>query len=158
MRLVLAMMKHETNTFSPVPTPLARFARGAELPFEGGDAYAAFKGTGSGLGAFIALAEEAGAEFEIPIAANAWPSGVVHDEAYSYMCDRILAAVGKGCDGVLLDLHGAMVTQSLEDGEGQLLQRLRKLAPDLPVGVALDMHTNFYAEIADNATDRKSVV
>ncbi|HZD27037.1 MAG TPA: M81 family metallopeptidase, partial [Alphaproteobacteria bacterium] len=152
MRVVIAMMKHETNTFSPVPTPLARFANAAEVPLEGKVAYDAFKGTGSGLGAYIDLAEENGADFEIAIAAGAWPSGVVHDDAYRYMCERILRTVEKGCDAVLLDLHGAMVTQSLEDGEGNLLQRLRALAADLPIGVALDMHTNFYPAIAEAAT------
>nr|MBC8239436.1 M81 family metallopeptidase [Alphaproteobacteria bacterium] len=65
---------------------------------------------------------------------------------------RICAAVEAGCDAVLLDLHGAMVTQSLEDGEGALLTRLRSVAPDVPIAVALDMHTNMYAGIADNVT------
>jgi microcystin degradation protein MlrC len=151
MRLVIAMMKHETNTFSPVPTPIERFARGDEMPFEGAVAVDAFRGTGSGLGAFIDLAEEAGADYEIPIAAGAWPSGLVHDDAYEYMCAKILGAVEKGCDAVLLDLHGAMVTQSLEDGEGSLLARLRQIAPDVPVGVALDMHTNCYPAIVENS-------
>ncbi|NCV89641.1 MAG: hypothetical protein EBW19_05505 [Betaproteobacteria bacterium] len=27
MTIVIAQLKHETNTFSPVPTPLSRFAR-----------------------------------------------------------------------------------------------------------------------------------
>ena len=152
MRVVIAMMKHETNTFSPVPTPIERFARGQDMPFEGGEVLAAFKNTGSGVGAFIDLAEEAGAEMIFPIAANAWPSGQVHDDAYRYISDRICAAVEAGCDAVLLDLHGAMVTQSLEDGEGALLTRLRAIAPDIPIGVALDMHTNMYPGIADNVT------
>ena len=152
MRVVIAMMKHETNTFSPVPTPIERFARGQDMPFEGLEVLAAFKNTGSGVGAFIDLAEEAGAEMVFPIAANAWPSGQVHDDAYRFMSDRICAAVEASCDAVLLDLHGAMVTKSLEDGEGALLARLRSIAPDVPIAVALDMHTNLYADIADNVT------
>ncbi|MBL4719971.1 MAG: M81 family metallopeptidase, partial [Alphaproteobacteria bacterium] len=52
MRVVIAMMKHETNTFSPVPTPIERFARGFPLPSRGRDAYDAFKGTGTAMGAF----------------------------------------------------------------------------------------------------------
>jgi microcystin degradation protein MlrC len=153
MRLVIAMMQHETNTFSPVPTPLARFGRGGagEL-LEGKAAYAAFKGTGSSLGAFIELAEKEGAEFEIPVAAEAWPSGPVEDAAYEYIADKICKAAASGCDAMLLHLHGAMVTQSREDGEGELLARLRKIAPDIPIGVALDMHTNFYPAIAEHAT------
>lgn len=152
MRLVIAMMKHETNTFSPVPTPLESFARGTPSVPEGAAVVDAFKGTGSAIAAFMDLAEAEAAEIVTPIAAGAWPSGPVHDEAYDYMTGRILDAVRAGCDGVLLDLHGAMVTQSLEDGEGALLARIRQAAPDLPVGVALDMHTNLYAEIAENVT------
>ena len=44
MKLVIAQMKHETNTFSPVPTPLARFAHGTPAPLEGRAVYDAFKG------------------------------------------------------------------------------------------------------------------
>ena len=152
MRVVIAMMKHETNTFSPVPTPLERFARGQALPFYGPEAYEAYKGTGSAMGAFIDLAEAVGAEIETPIAANAWPSGPVEDEAYVQMSDAISEAVAKGPDAVLLDLHGAMVTESREDGEGELLARLRGIAPDVPIAVALDMHTNMCDAIVANAT------
>ena len=56
MKLVIAQMKHETNTFSPVPTPLARFAHGSDTPPEGDAAIAAYKGTGSALCAFSELA------------------------------------------------------------------------------------------------------
>ncbi|MDA1097948.1 MAG: M81 family metallopeptidase [Proteobacteria bacterium] len=152
MRVVIAMMKHETNTFSPVPTPIERFAKAQPLPYEGQEVYDAFKGTGSGVGAYIDLAEEAGAEMVFPIAANAPPSGPVDDEAYKYITDKICAAVAAGCDAILLDLHGAMVTQSTDDGEGALLTRLREIAPDVPMAVTLDMHTNMYSAIADNAT------
>jgi microcystin degradation protein MlrC len=142
MKLVIAQMKHETNTFSPVPTPLARFALAGELPPAGEAALAACRGTGSAIAAFIDLAEAAGARFSIPVLANAWPSGPVEDEAFEYMAGRICAAVAAGCDGLLLDLHGAMVTRSHDDGEGELLRRIRAIAPNIPVGVALDMHTN----------------
>src|SRR3546814_12106467 len=67
------------------------------------------------------------------------------------MTDRICDAVAKGCDAILLHLHGAMVTESLEDGEGALLARIRALAPDTPIAVALDMHTNLYPALVDNA-------
>ena len=43
MRVVIAMMKHETNTFSPVPTPIERFARGYPLPPRGEEALKAFR-------------------------------------------------------------------------------------------------------------------
>jgi microcystin degradation protein MlrC len=152
MKIVIAQMKHETNTYSPVPTPLARFAVGGGVPPEGDAARAFYKGTGSAIGAFIDLAEAAGAQIVIPVAGSAWPSGLVEDAAYEHMVSRICAAVAQGCDAVLLDLHGAMVTQSHEDGEGELLRRLRALNASVPIGVALDMHTNFYPAIAQHAT------
>ncbi|MBC7735073.1 MAG: M81 family metallopeptidase [Bacteriovorax sp.] len=152
MKLVIAQMKHETNTYSPVPTPLARFATGASIPPEGASAIAAYRGTGSAIAAFIDLAEAAGAEFSVPIAASASPSGPVDDAAFEHIAGRICAAVARGCDAVLLDLHGAMVTQTYEDGEGELLRRIRALAPNVPIGVALDMHTNLYDATAERCT------
>jgi microcystin degradation protein MlrC len=152
MKLVIAQMKHETNTYSPVPTPLARFATGGGLPPEGEAAIAAYRGTGAALAAFIELAEQAGAAYTLPIAASAWPSGPVEDAAFEHIAGRICDAVAQGCDAVLLDLHGAMVTRSFDDGEGELLRRIRAIAPTVPIGVALDMHTNLYDAMGENAT------
>jgi microcystin degradation protein MlrC len=152
MRLLLAMMKHETNTFSPVPTPLARFGN-APGPLYGEDAITAFSGTGTGLGAYLDLARRERAEIVLPIAAGAPPSGPVEDGAYAHIADTICTAVEKGgFDGILLDLHGAMVTQSLEDGEGALLARLRAIDPRTPIAVAYDMHANLYEAMIANAT------
>ncbi len=150
-RVVLAMMKHETNTFSPVPTDLARFSKGAERPLAGAEILAAYRGTGSCTAGFIDEAEAAGAEIVPVIAANAPPSGPVHTAAYEYICDAILESVAGGCDAILLDLHGAMVTERHEDGEGELLARIRAIAPDVPIGVTLDMHANLYPAMVDNA-------
>jgi microcystin degradation protein MlrC len=153
MRLLLAMMKHETNTFSPVVTDLARFSRaGGSAPDSGASAVAAYRGTGTVTGAYIEIAEREGAEFELAIAADAWPSGPVEDQAYEAMCATILAAVKRGgWDGILLDLHGAMVTRSHEDGEGTLLKRMRAIDPKTPIAVGYDMHANVYAEMVEHA-------
>lgn len=152
MRLVIAQMKHETNTFSPVPTDLRRFARGRATPLEGEAIRAAFKGTGTAIGAFIEIAEKAGAQMVLPVAGNAAPSAPVQTQAYEWMAGRILDAIARGCDAALLDLHGAMVTEAYDDGEGELLRRIRKLAPTLPIGVALDMHTNLFPAMVEHAT------
>ncbi|MCW5636998.1 MAG: M81 family metallopeptidase [Rubrivivax sp.] len=153
MKLVIAQMKHETNTYSPVPTPLVRFGTGGQMPPEGAAAVAACRGTGTALGAFIELAEQVGAEYTVPIAASASPSSPVEDAAYEHIAGRICDAVAKGCDAVLLDLHGAMVTETFDDGEGELLRRVRAIVgPQVPVGVALDMHTNLYDAMGANAT------
>src|SRR5947208_13343269 len=148
MRLLIAMMKHETNTFSPVPTPLARFR-----PLYGDAAIRAYHGTGTGLGAYLDLAERERAEVVLPIAAGAPPSRPVEDAAYAHITDTICEAVARGgFDGIMLDLHGAMVTESLEDGEGQLLKRLRAMDPKTPIAVSLDMHANLYDAMIENAT------
>src|SRR5438874_7665333 len=152
MRLLIAMMKHETNTFSPVPTPLARFGHGPG-PLYGEAGIAAYRGTGSGLGAYLDLAERERAEIVLPLAAGAPPSRPVEDAAFEHMAGMICEAVGKGgYDGMFLDLHGAMVTESFDDGEGELLRRIRAIDPETPIAVALDMHANLYDAIIDNAT------
>ncbi|MGQ0677762.1 MAG: M81 family metallopeptidase [Rhodospirillales bacterium] len=147
MRLVAAQFKHETNTFSPVPTPLERF----EAKF-GNTARAAYKGTNTPLGAYIALAEHAGAELDVPVAAEAWPSGKVEEAAFETVTDAIMQAVKQGCDAVLLDLHGAMVTDRYDDGEGELLRRIRGAFPGVPIAVALDFHANLTAQMVENCT------
>ena len=144
-RLVLARLNHETNTFSPLPTPLAAFA-----PKWGADALAAADGYSAAIGAFHAFARRIGAEIEVPLIAHAMPSGPVEDDAFEEMAQAILAAVEKGCDGILLDLHGAMVTRSHDDGEGALLARVRAAAPGVPIGVALDLHGNITRQTLDN--------
>nr|HRO15319.1 M81 family metallopeptidase [Paracoccus sp. (in: a-proteobacteria)] len=53
-------------------------------------------------------------------------------------------------DGILLDLHGAMVARSHDDGEGELLARVRAAAPGVPIGVALDLHGNITQGMLDN--------
>lgn len=144
-RLVLARLNHETNTFSPLPTPLAAFA-----PKWGAEALAAAAGYSAAIGSFHAFATRIGAEIEVPLLAHAMPSGPVEDEAFEAMAQAILAAVEKGCDGILLDLHGAMVTRSHDDGEGALLARIRAAAPDVPIGVALDLHGNITWAMLDH--------
>ena len=152
MRVVVATMSHETNTFSPVITDLARFSGGRAEPMAGADAERVYTGTASCVGGYLQAALEFGAEVEIPVVAGAPPSGPVENEAYEYVVTRILDAVAERPDAVLLDLHGAMVTKQFEDGEGELLRRLREVAPDVPVAVALDMHANLYPAMVDNAT------
>lgn len=154
MRLLLAMFKHETNTFSPVPTPFERFfRRSAGLLCEGQSAIDTYRSTGTALGGFIDVADRLSAEIVVPVAAEAWPSGPVHEDAYRRIGGLILDEVRKGgFDGILLDLHGAMVTESTEDGEGALLAQIREIDPHTPIGVTLDMHANVYEAMVANST------
>ena len=151
MRVVIAAMSHETNTFSPVPTPLARFG-GGRGPARGPAVVEQYGGTNTCTAAFLDIFNHAGAEIVTPIAGNALPSGPVAAAAYQTMCDAICAAVEAGCDALCLDLHGAMVAETTDDGEGTLLARIRAIRPDLPIAVALDLHANITAEIVDNCT------
>ena len=97
MRVVIAMMKHETNTFSPVPTPIERFARGYPLPPRGKEALKAFRGTGSAMAAFIDICEREGWEMVTPIAAQASPSAPVQNSAFTEITDAIAESVAENC-------------------------------------------------------------
>jgi len=145
-------MSHETNTFSPVPTPLARFSHGGAVPPEGDAAIASLRGTGTCVGGYIDACEAAGAEYVMSIAAASPPSGPVETEAFEHMAEKIVTAVEGDYDAVMLDLHGAMVTEAHEDGEGELLRRVRARKPDVPIAVALDMHANLYDDIVALST------
>src|SRR5437588_3698168 len=144
---------HETNTFSVQKTDMALwrrrdFHRDNEIP-------SAFRGTRSALGATFEAADKYGWTLIHPVSANANPSGTVTDDAFEQIGGMILAAAEHQgtIDGVLLHLHGAMAVDSYEDGEGELLGRLRKkLGPDVPVVVTLDLHANVTQQMADNAS------
>src|SRR5215472_7366816 len=143
---------HETNTFSRVPTDMAMIRRRDyhlenEIP-------AAFRGTRSAFGAAFEAADKFGWTLLHPVSANPNPSGIVTDDAFEAITAMILDAVDtKGpIDGVLLFLHGAMVCESYEDAEGEFLARLhRRLGPDVPIVVTLDLHANVTEQMADNA-------
>lgn len=145
MKLLIARLNHETNTFSPVITPLSAFT-----PACGTQAYKANEGMRTAMAAFIDAAKAVGAQCVTPLSAMAYPSGRVQAAAYSTLSDCIVAAA-LGCDAILLDLHGAMVAENTPDGEGDLLERLRAAAPGVPLGVALDLHGNITPKMVSNA-------
>ncbi len=152
MKLVIAAMLHETNTFSPVPTTLGSFAgrHDQALAASGGmlrgeAALAKFAGANVGFGGFVEVARAAGAEIVVPFYGNANPSAPVDRASFEKMCDAIVGAVRAGCDGVMLDLHGAMVAEGFDDAEAELVRRIRAVAPGVPLAVALDFHGNLSA-------------
>jgi microcystin degradation protein MlrC len=149
LKLVTARMNHETNTFSPVPTPLASF--GPDGPMFGAAALAQARGSRTALGAFIAAAEARAASVSVACNATANPSGRVDAGAYERLAGAIVEEVRAGCDAILLDLHGAMVSERFDDGEGELLRRIRAVAPDTPLAVALDLHGNVTRQMVDAA-------
>ncbi len=145
MKFVIALIRHETNTFSPIPTVLGDFRRGTgEGPAYGEAARLACEGTKNAATAYLDMAREMGAEVDFAVYAGAVPSGVVTREAFEHLCDAVVRSASQGCDAVLLDLHGAMVVDGYPDAEGELLRRLRACTPaGLPIGVSLDFHANF---------------
>jgi microcystin degradation protein MlrC len=152
-RVLTGRFMHETNTFSIQKTDMALWRRrdfhlGNEIP-------AAFRGTRSAMGATFEAADRYGWSLVHPVSANANPSGIVTDDAFEAIGGMILKAAHEQgpIDGALLHLHGAMVVQSYEDGEGELLARLRRiLGPEVPVVVTLDLHANVTSQMAENAS------
>jgi microcystin degradation protein MlrC len=150
-RYVIALIKHETNTFSPIATPLSSFGHGNGPAF-GDAARARFTGTNTPTGAYLDLAMHEGAEIVTPVAAEAWPSNKASRASFEQLVRPLEDAVRAGCDAVMLDLHGAMVIEDCDDAEGEIVRRLRRIAPDLPIAVTLDYHTNLSGDLVDNAT------
>ncbi len=152
MRLLLATMSHETNTFSPVPTKLARFCRDGTTLLKGEAAADFYRNTGTCMGGYLQVAAEAGAAITVAVCASAPPSGRVDAEAFELFCGLITDAVAAGgWDGIMLDLHGAMAVETFEDGEGELLRRIRAIDRATPICVAYDMHANVFADMVVNA-------
>ncbi|SAL42383.1 MlrC domain-containing protein [Caballeronia peredens] len=148
MKILIARMNHETNTFSPVATPLEAFGR--DGPCYGDDAYRENAGMRTAMSAFIDAAKREGASIVTPISASANPSGRVAASAYDAICASIIEAA-EGCDAVMLDLHGAMVAENSSDGEGDLLERVRRVLPRAPIAVSLDLHGNVTQKMIDHA-------
>jgi microcystin degradation protein MlrC len=152
-RVLAARIMHETNTFSRVKTDMAAFRRrdfhlDNQIP-------AAYRGTRSAFGGTFEAADKYGWTLIHPVSAAANPSGLVTGEAFEALAALLLrAAADQGpLDGVLLHLHGAMVTEQHEDGEGELLERLRRvIGPSVPVVVTLDLHANVSQAMADHAS------
>jgi len=152
MKVVIARLNHETNTFSPLPTALSAFGAGDPAgPAFGAAAYVAGKGSATAMGAFIELAEKRGWAVDTPLFAMANPSGPVDAHAFAVMSDAITDAIRQGCDAIMLDLHGAMVVEGIDDGEGELLERIRAIAPVTPLTLVLDLHGNVSARMVRHA-------
>jgi len=150
-RFIIALIKHETNTFSPIATPLSAFGHG-NGPSYGEDAKAAFAGSNTPFAAFLDIARREGAEAVTPVAAESWPSNMASRATFEALLQPLEAAVRASCDACLLDLHGAMVIEGCDDAEGEILRRLRRIRPGLPIAVTFDYHTNLSPEIVANAT------
>ncbi|MSS70153.1 MAG: M81 family peptidase [Candidatus Latescibacteria bacterium] len=156
MRILTACIGHETNTFAATPTTLEDFRRGSPAPDFGGGTPVLdhFRDTRTIHGGYIAGAVQHGLALAPLLWTFATPGGTVDQDAYDFLkgllLDRLRAA-GR-CDGILLDLHGAMVTEAVEDAEGDLIAAVREVVGEaMPIVVTLDLHANITAQMAEGA-------
>jgi len=154
MRIASGGIQHETNTFSKTPTTLEDFARdsglGPDLP-DGQKLFDYYRDTGTIHGGYIAGAAEAGAELLPLLNVRAQPSGVVTKQTFETLLGLLLERLKAvlPVDGVLLDLHGAMVCEPYDDAEGAIAAAVREVVgPDVPIIITLDLHANVSARMA----------
>jgi microcystin degradation protein MlrC len=144
-RIAIGGLHHETNSFAPQPATFERFAEADGWPplSRGSEILDNTAGINLAISGFV---EAASPRHELmPLTwANACPSGPVTRDAFERLAGMLVEdlAAAMPVDALFLDLHGAMVTEHLGDGEGKLLRRLREVAPALPIVAALDLHAN----------------
>ena len=152
-RILISGFKLETNSFAENPTTLLDYEKRSHT--KGEALIERYRGTESELGAFIELSEREDVELVPVIEGNANPGGPITRETYNYFKNAIIEGYRSAghIDGILLSLHGAMIVEDNEDGEGELLAALRKEAgPGVPVMCTLDFHANMTEEMVQNAT------
>lgn len=139
MRLFIASLATETNAFAPFPTGRSAFeetgiSRAASITLDGFGA--------EGMAAWRTRAEAEGVEVVESISASAEPGGKTVRAAYEEYRNTILADLSAALpiDIILLMLHGAMVADGYDDCEGDLIARVRAIAPNAVIGVELDPH------------------
>src|SRR3954469_23204450 len=155
-RIAVGGFLHETNTFAPTKATFADFQHGGGWPAmtQGPDVLKVMRRINVGLAGFVDSAEAHGWELIPTIACGASPSAHVTGDAFErivkVMVDGIAAA--GPIDAVYLDLHGAMVTEHLDDGEGEILARVRRvIGKDIPLVTSLDLHANVTPEMIEHA-------
>jgi microcystin degradation protein MlrC len=155
-RIAVGAFLHETNTFAPTKATYDDFVHGGGWPSmtHGADVLKVMRKINVGLAGFVETAEASGWELVPTIAAAAVPSAHVTNDAFERIMKEMvdgIAAAGP-IDAVYLDLHGAMVTEHYDDGEGETLARVRKvIGKDLPLVVSLDLHANVSPEMMAHA-------
>ena len=155
-RIAVGAFLHETNTFAPTKATYQDFVHGGGWPSmaHGADVLKVMRSINVGLAGFVEAAEANGWELVPTISAAASPSAHVTRDAFERVMKEMvdgIAAAGP-IDAVYLDLHGAMVTEHYDDGEGEILARVRKvIGKDLPLVVSLDLHANVSPEMVEHA-------
>jgi microcystin degradation protein MlrC len=139
IRVGIAGLWHETNTYSVRPTGLPEF-EAFEL-LAGPSIVERHAGAGTVIGGMLE-----GATFDVVglFTGGAWPAGRVTTEALAALLDRLERALTTAgpLDGVLLELHGAMVAEGVPDVEAETVRLVRRVVGDVPVAAVLDLHGN----------------
>ena len=146
-RIAVGGFQHETNTFAALPATLADFVAPDAWPglVRGEALFEAVRGINLPAAGFIDEARSAGDELAPLAWCSAQPSGRVTRDAYEHVCHMLLEdlSASGSLDAVYLDLHGAMVAEHLDDADGELLRRVRRLlGPDVRLVASLDFHAN----------------
>jgi len=150
MRIAVGGIMHESNTFNHRPTPLEAFRvqRGHEL-------VSWWRDTPHELGGFIAGAESFGYELAPTLMAQATPGGIVTGEAFERLTEELLERLARAphLDGLLLALHGAMVSEVHLDADGEVVRRVREqVGPEIPLVVTHDYHANVSEQVVERST------
>lgn len=143
MRIAIGGFFHESNTFCQPLTELDDYER--TRLYRGAEMLAPLRGTDTEIGGFLSGAEELGFEVVPTYYAWAWPAGPLTDDCFRTILDRLKAEIEAAgpIDGMLLQLHGAMVTESEEDPDGTILAEVRScLEPGVPLVATFDLHAN----------------
>ena len=157
LRIASGGVQHETNTFVDVSTTLADFVRDSSSgpQIAGGDTLIQrYRDTATIHGGYIEGAQAASVELLPLMCARAQPSGIVEQEAFDTLLGRFLERLDKvlPVDGVLLDMHGAMVSETHEDADGAFIAEVRdRVGNETPIFVTLDLHANVTARMAESA-------
>jgi microcystin degradation protein MlrC len=149
-KVLSAEIAHETNTFNINPTTIQSFQDRYLL--DGNQALLARGEKNTELAGLLDAGRDYDWHIKHVISAAAGPGGVVTREAFEAITAPLIAASEGAWDGIFLMLHGAMVTDFCEDGEGEILRRLRAvIGPDVPVCITLDPHANVTTAMCDLA-------
>jgi microcystin degradation protein MlrC len=146
-KIAVGGFQHETNTFAPAKAGWQAFIDGGGWPTaqKGAAIPGEMEGLNIPLAGAITRLRALGHEI-VPLAwANASPSDAVTAEAYERVADWMISELtARGpFDGIYLDLHGAMVAEHHDDGEGEMLRRVRAVVgTKIPISVSLDLHSN----------------
>jgi microcystin degradation protein MlrC len=155
-RVAFGGFLHETNTFAPSKAGMEAFEQGGGWPIltRGEGVFDAVHNVNVGAAGFIEEGRRRGWTLLPSLWCAASPSAHVTREAFERitgdLVERIRAELP--VDAVYLDLHGAMVTEHFDDGEGEILRRVRAaIGPDVPLVASLDLHGNVTPLMVDSA-------